>query len=70
LVPGGQLTAAATCSAGKVVISGGGFVNNPNFVMVASRFQGDNAWWVTFQNTSNRNQAVIITAEAICAFVQ
>ena len=54
---------------GKVVLSGGGFFNNTNFVMVASRYQGDSAWLVTFQNLSVRNQTVIVIAEAICAIV-
>jgi Collagen triple helix repeat (20 copies) len=69
LVAGAQMTGAAACPAGTVVFSGG-FVNNSNFVMVASRYQGDSAWWVTFQNTSNKNQSVIVTPEAICGIVQ
>ncbi len=69
LIPGAKLTGSATCSTGKVVLGGGGYADNPNFVMVSSTFQGDSSWWVTFQNVSTTNQTVTVTSIAICAIV-
>jgi PEGA domain/Collagen triple helix repeat (20 copies) len=69
IIPGGRMTAGANCPKGKVVLGGGGFTNNPNFVMVTSLFQGDNAWWATFQNQATTDQTVIVTGVAICAVV-
>jgi hypothetical protein len=72
-------TALAACPSGLKVISGGFMTTVPpgsNASPVAlevfnSVFSGVNGWSVSATNTANgNNAALILTAYAICAFVQ
>jgi hypothetical protein len=69
----------ATCPVGLNVISGGFTTTIPvgssaetsAMQVISSVFNGSNAWSVTGTNTANSNSAtLLLTAFAVCAFVQ
>jgi hypothetical protein len=68
-VPGGAIReATATCTAGKVLLGGGGGDRGEDFAVHYSGppFEGSNAWSVRVRNVTPFEHGTLVKAFAIC----